>query len=116
MGSIAPNSASGQVALEARARPAVAAAARRRALLRNLTGYLFIGPWLFGFLAFTALPMLGSAALAFTDFNVLSWNLRWVGLENFQRMFLNDPRYWRAVTATFAFAVAAVPLKLTFAL
>jgi multiple sugar transport system permease protein len=31
-------------------------------------------------------------------------------------MFFNDPRYWRAVSATFAFAVAAVPLKLAFAL
>ena len=30
-------------------------------------GYVFIAPWLIGFLAFTAIPMLGSAFLAFTD-------------------------------------------------
>src|SRR5215211_9357405 len=117
MAGIVPDSASRSLALGAR--PAVAdvtAVARRRALRRTLTGYLFIGPWLFGFLAFTAIPMLGSAVLAFTDYNVLSQNLRWVGLENFQRMLFNDPRYWRAVSATFTFALIAVPMKLCFAL
>ena len=31
-------------------------------------------------------------------------------------MLFNDPRYWRSVRATFAFALVAVPLKLCFAL
>ena len=79
-------------------------------------GYLFIAPWLFGFLAFTAIPMLGSLVLSFTDYNVLSQDLRWVGVENFRRMLFADPRYWRAVSATFTFALIAVPLKLCFAL
>jgi multiple sugar transport system permease protein len=116
MRSVAPESVSRQVALPASAQPTAASAARRRAWQRNLMGYLFIGPWLFGFLAFTAIPMLGSAVLAFTDYNVLSQNLKWVGLDNFQRMLFNDPRYWRAVSATFTFALIAVPMKLCFAL
>jgi multiple sugar transport system permease protein len=116
MSTVAPEGVSQPAALPARAHPTAASAARRRAWQRNLMGYLFIGPWLFGFLAFTAIPMLGSAVLAFTDYNVLSQNLRWVGLENFQRMLFNDPRYWRAVWATFTFALIAVPMKLCFAL
>jgi len=92
-----------------------AAAARRRAWRRNLTGYLFIGPWLFGFLAFTLVPISASAVLAFTNFNVLSPNLSWIGLNNFATL-LADQRYWRAVRATLLFAFAAVPLKLLFAL
>jgi multiple sugar transport system permease protein len=116
MSSVAPESVSRTIALPAGARPGATSAARRRALQRNLMGYLFILPWLFGFLAFTALPMLGSAVLAFTDYNVLSQDIRWVGLENFRRMLFNDPRYWRAVQATFTFALIAVPLKLCFAL
>src|SRR3954447_4906138 len=109
MARTAPHSAaSGEVALGARARPAAADdAAKRRALRRNLMGYLFIAPWLIGFLAFTAIPMLGSAFLAFTDYNVLSQNLKWVGLANFQQMLFSDPRYWRAVTATLIFASVA---------
>ncbi|HYW88906.1 MAG TPA: ABC transporter permease, partial [Chloroflexota bacterium] len=90
--------------------------ARRRALRRNLTGYAFIAPWLFAFLSFTFLPIAASAFLAFTDYNVLSQSLHWVGLDNFDRMLFRDPRFWRAVRATFFYALIAVPLKLAFAL
>jgi len=97
-------------------RAASRTSARRRAWKRNLTGYLFIAPWLFGFLAFTSLPLLASAFLAFTDYNVLSQQLHWVGADNFNRMLFKDPRYWRAVKATLTYALFAVPLKLAFAL
>ena len=116
MSSVAPEGVSRPVALPAHANQTAASAARRRAWRRNLMGYLFITPWLLGFLAFTAIPMLGSAVLAFTDYNVLSQQLRWVGLDNFTRMLFNDPRYWRSVQATFTFALIAVPMKLCFAL
>src|SRR5258706_14721627 len=35
------------------------------------TGYLFILPWVIGFLLFTAGPMLASLYLSFTDYNVI---------------------------------------------
>jgi multiple sugar transport system permease protein len=101
--------------LTLRAPARAAASARRRAWRRNLTGYLFIGPWLIGFFAFTFIPIAASAGLAFTNFNVLSPNIRWVGLNNFAMM-LSDQRFWRAVRATLEFALLAVPLKLAFAL
>ena len=107
-------SVTGDIALHA-PRAKQAASARRRAWRRNLTGYLFIAPWLFGFFAFTFIPISASAALAFTNFNVLSTNISWVGLNNFATM-LGDQRFWRAVRATLFFAFTAVPLKLAFAL
>jgi len=90
--------------------------ARRRAWRRNLTGYAFIAPWLLAFLSFTFLPIAASAFLAFTDYNVLSQSLHWIGLDNFDRIVFRDPRFWRAVRATFFYALTAVPLKLVFAL
>lgn len=78
-------------------------------------GYLFIGPWLFTFFAFTLIPIIASLILAFTDYDILS-PPTWVGLENFQRMFTADPRYWRSVKATFYYVFTAVPLRLAFAL
>jgi multiple sugar transport system permease protein len=92
------------------------ASARRRAWRRNLTGYAFIAPWLIGFIGFTFLPIAASAVLAFTNYNVLSQNISWIGLANFERMFFHDERFWRAVRATFFYALIAVPLKLAFAL
>ncbi|MCA9985964.1 MAG: sugar ABC transporter permease [Anaerolineales bacterium] len=81
----------------------------------NLAGYLFISPWLIGFLVFTLLPLLGSLYLAFTDYNLTS-TPQWIGVENFQRMFFDDVRYWKSVKATFFYVFTAVPARLVFAL
>jgi multiple sugar transport system permease protein len=82
----------------------------------NLMGYLFISPWLIGFFGLTLIPIAASLVLGFTDYDILSGAPKWVGLQNFETMFLRDPRYWSAVKATFYFAFASVPLKLAFAL
>jgi multiple sugar transport system permease protein len=81
----------------------------------NVTGYLFLSPWLIGFIAFTLLPILASLILAFTEYNILSAP-KWLGIENFERMFFHDRRYWRSVTATFYYVFAAIPLRLVVAL
>ena len=41
---------------------------------------------------------------------------KWIGLDNFDRMFLHDLRYWRSVKATFYYVFTAIPLRLLFAL
>lgn len=82
----------------------------------NLMGYLFISPWLVAFLAFTLIPVIASFVLAFTNYDVLNPNWKWVGLQNFERMFTRDPRYIRSLQATFFYAFLAIPLRLIFAL
>ncbi|MEV4702957.1 sugar ABC transporter permease [Actinoplanes sp. NPDC049316] len=88
---------------------------RRR---ENLPGYLFLSPWLLGLTAITAVPMLLSLYLSFTDYDVLTplSEARWVGWANYERMFTSDPSYWHAVRVTVTFALIAVPLKLAAAL
>lgn len=80
-----------------------------------IAGYLFIAPWLVGFLTLTLVPFLSGLVLGFTKYPILSAP-KWIGLQNFKYMFFQDPRYWRSVLATFYFAFASVPLKLAFAL
>jgi multiple sugar transport system permease protein len=81
----------------------------------NLAGYLFISPWLIGFLLFTLVPMAISLWLAFTDYDILgSW--KFVALDNFRRMFYEDVRYANSLAATFKYVFLAVPLRLAFAL
>lgn len=81
----------------------------------NLAGYLFISPWLICFLLFAFIPLVASFALSFTDYHILrGWNF--IGLDNFERMFYDDRRYWNAVRATVKYVVFAVPLRLIFAL
>lgn len=91
---------------------------RRKSKFRhdNLMGYLFISPWLLAFFAFTLIPIIASLFLAFTNYDVLNPNWKWVGLQNFERMFTRDPRYIKSLQATFYYAFLAIPLRLIFAL
>ncbi len=86
-------------------------AAQRR---EGVAGYVFLSPWLLGLLGITAVPMVGSLILSFTNYDLLSdWSeLKWVGIRNYSRMFSDDPHYWHAVKVTLVFALVAVPLKL----
>ncbi len=88
---------------------------RRRFRHETLVGYAFIAPWLIGFFAFTLIPMIASLYFSFTEYSVLS-SPRWIGLDNFVRMFTQDARYWNSVRATFTYVFTAVPLRLVFAL
>ncbi|MDY7088663.1 MAG: sugar ABC transporter permease [Actinomycetota bacterium] len=71
-----------------------------------------------GLLGVTAIPMLISLYLSFTDYSPLIslGDASWVGLDNYRRMFTADQSYWHAVTVTITFALVAVPLKLAAAL
>jgi multiple sugar transport system permease protein len=59
-------------------------------------GYIFILPWLSGFLALTVIPMLVSLYMSFTRYNLTSAP-RWIGAENFIKMFTDDPRYYKSI-------------------
>jgi multiple sugar transport system permease protein len=82
----------------------------------NLVGYLFISPWLFGFLLFSLIPIAASLVLAFTNYDLLGGTTKYIGLDNFDRMFYHDYRYWKSVQATLRYVFFTVPMRLIFAL
>jgi multiple sugar transport system permease protein len=71
-------------------------------------GFLFILPWLIGFLCFTAGPMLTSLWLSLTKYDLHS--MEFVGAENYRRLLVVDPLFWKALNNTLTYAVFAVPL------
>jgi multiple sugar transport system permease protein len=81
----------------------------------NLTGYLFISPFLFGFFLLTLYPALQSLYFSFTDYSLLEPG-SWVGTDNYKRMFTADPNFSKSLGITFTYVIFAVPLKLLFAL
>ncbi|MET9428317.1 MULTISPECIES: sugar ABC transporter permease [unclassified Streptomyces] len=87
---------------------------RGRGRRENLAGYLFMSPWIAGFLLLTAGPMVASLYFAFTDYNLFD-TPRWVGLKNFTDMFA-DPRWRHSVDVTLWYVVIGTPLKLAAAL
>lgn len=87
----------------------------RKPLGDNAYGYLFLSPWLGGLLFFMAGPTLVSLYLSFTDFNLVE-DPRWIGLQNYTRLFTRDSRYQQSLNVTFTYVALAVPLNLIFAL
>lgn len=93
---------------------AVPTAGRTGPRNENLAGYMFIAPWLIGFLGLTLIPMAASLYLSFTSYDIFT-TPRWIGFNNFQTMWA-DARYWNSVRATFYYVFTSVPLRLAFAL
>jgi len=77
--------------------------------------YLFISPWLVGFLVFTLGPMIASLVISFMKYDVLS-PPSFIGLENYRIMFTTDPLFWQALKVTFIYTIGAVPLGMIGAL
>ncbi|NMR19434.1 carbohydrate ABC transporter permease [Cellulomonas fimi] len=86
--------------------------ARKRQNLR--AALLFLSPWILGFLVFTAWPVIYSAYLSFTDYDVIN-DPTFVGLENYQRM-MEDPKVRLSLWNTFVYTVLHVPLYTIFSL
>ncbi len=77
-------------------------------------GWLFVSPWVIGFVLLTAGPMVYSLYLSFTASSLLS-PPQWVGLENYRRMFA-DPIFYRSLGNTAYYAVLGVPLGMVLSL
>jgi multiple sugar transport system permease protein len=74
----------------------------------------FLSPWLFGFLALTAGPMVVSLVLSFTNYDGLR-ETRNVGWRNYEQV-LTDPKLHTALTNTLIYSVMAVPATIVVAL
>jgi multiple sugar transport system permease protein len=77
-------------------------------------GYLFLSPWLVGFLVFLAGPMIASLYLSLTQYQVIQAP-QWIGLANYQRMFA-DELFYHALNVTAKYTAASVPLGIIVAL
>ena len=95
-------------------KPERPAALKRRRRRENLAGYLFMSPWIAGFLLLTAGPMIASLYYAFTDYNLFDAP-QWIGFDNFSEMF-GDPRWRHSVQVTLWYVAVGTPLKLIAAL
>jgi len=92
-------------------RPRISITTRRQ----WITGFLFLSPWIIGFLAFQLIPILFTFFLTFTDYSATSefkWgNFNFVGFENYQHL-LSDPLALPSMGITAKFALISIPLGL----
>ncbi len=81
----------------------------------RLAPYLFISPWILGFIAFTAGPLFLSAVMTMFDWPIIG-TPSFVGIKNFIDMFTKDNQFWKSVGVTIKFMVMFVPLNIIIAL
>ncbi len=72
--------------------------------------WLFILPWIIGFLAFTLIPMAYSFFVSFTNWNGQSMR-QWIGLKNYINIFTIDKTFVLSLKNTFFYIVLSVPLN-----
>lgn len=89
----------------------------RKAGLRQqqATGFALITPWIVGFLIFTAYPLIYSLYLSFTEYSLFG-EPRWVGLDNYIRLFKQSVEFWPSVRLTLLYAALTLPIGVTGAL
>lgn len=84
---------------------------RRRFLTRtDLVGYLFISPWLVGFLVFTLFPFVASLLISLTNWEIVGdWDF--VGTANYERLLSGrDDLFVESLKVTFIYSTTRVPL------
>ena len=92
-------------------RPRISPLRRREAI----EGFLWISPWIIGFVVFTLGPMIVSLYLSLTRYKIGDVP-EWIGLANYAEAFFTDKLFWPSLGRTIYFAVAmviiGVPLSL----
>lgn len=90
---------------------------RRRFFTRtDLVGYLFISPWIIGFLVFTLFPFIASLIISLTNWEIVG-DWEFVGTANYQKMLSgNDRLFTESLKVTFTYSLTRVPLIQIFAL
>ena len=71
--------------------------------------YVLMAPFLLLFLVFVVIPIISSVFLSFTSFNMLQMP-KFVGFDNYIRMFLEDDVFVKAMKNTIVFAIITGPL------
>ena len=81
----------------------------KRFLRRNATGYICLAPFLILLVIFVVVPVGVSVVLSFTNYNMLQ-PPKFVGLENYMSLILNDDVFLIALKNTFVFALFIGPI------
>ena len=88
----------------------------RRGVREAIEGYLYISPWVIGFLVLTLGPMLASLYLSFTRYAIVRAPV-WIGVDNYVRALSGkDQLFWPSLWRTAVFAFYYVPLGVLISL
>ncbi|MBB3114630.1 multiple sugar transport system permease protein [Paenibacillus phyllosphaerae] len=85
-------------------------AVRMREIKNKKHSYILMAPYMLLFAAFTILPVIMSIVISFTYFNLLEFP-RFIGWQNYSRLFLEDDVFLTAIKNTLLFAAITGPVS-----
>ena len=88
---------------------------RKKTMKREYQAYLYILPWILGFVILQLYPFVSSFIYSFTDYTVGA-KATFQGLANYKKLFTQDKEFWNSLKVTILFALYTVPGKLIMAL
>ena len=77
-------------------------------LKKHLTGWLFVLPWVVGFLFLMLFPIIASFLLSFARYELASAP-EFVGTRNFVHTFAEDPKFWISMRVTLSYVLMTIP-------
>src|SRR4051812_7042145 len=100
---------------DAKQQPPTRPLPRHRADTQTFWFWLMAGPAMLGFVLFSLGPMLASALLSLTRYDVLT-PPKFIGFDNYFYLMREDPAFWPSVKVTLIYAAVSVPLSLAISL
>ena len=88
---------------------------KRRKWIENITPYIFLSPWLLGFVILTIGPLIFSLVMSLFDWSITG-TPKFTGLGNFLELFTRDEQFYKSLGITFRFAAIFVPFNMAVAL
>ena len=82
---------------------------RDKLLTEHIPMLTMLAPFLIFFFMFTIIPIFASIGLSFTSYDMIS-NAKFIGIENYRRMIVEDTTFSVTVRNTLIFAIIAGPL------
>jgi multiple sugar transport system permease protein len=86
----------------------------KKSLSENTAGYLFISPWILGFLLFQLIPIGFTFYASFTKWTLVNPPPVWNNFQNYIVMFSEDRDFWWSLGLTLKYVVLLVPISLIF--
>ncbi|WP_413378159.1 carbohydrate ABC transporter permease [Alkalihalobacillus sp. 1P02AB] len=80
----------------------------------QLAFWLFLSPWVIGFICFIGGPMVASLFISFTSYNVIT-SPEWIGFQNYSRLF-QDNLFYQSLKVTGYYVLLAVPFTIIVSL
>lgn len=78
--------------------------------------YMYLSIPIIGFLVFSIYPILWQMRWSFYSYNMIPSQTKFIGLDNFTKMFTTDFTYWKAWGNTLLFAALKIPTEMFLAM